>query len=37
MCAFWSTAGRMFIVSAEKMDEQLARAIASSTEALAAR
>ena len=33
MCAFWSAPGRMFIVSAMKMDEKLAEAIASSVAA----
>jgi hypothetical protein len=37
MCAFWSVADRLFIVSAQKMDEKLASAIANSVELRAAR
>ncbi|HEX5110339.1 MAG TPA: hypothetical protein VFV95_17935 [Vicinamibacterales bacterium] len=33
MCVFWSTAGRLFIVSSPKLDEQLAAAVANSIDA----
>jgi len=35
MCVFWSTAGRLFIVSSPKMDETLATAVANSIDAYA--